>query len=98
MNLEAITNQELQLLLCHGLQIHSVIMRLHAKKSVSLQLDSMAGDDGVYLKRMQRWKGQTQVDFVILTFLTPMPVMARYSSGAATLYDMLTSDKLREYG
>lgn len=44
---------------------------------------------GTHLKRMQRWKGQTQVAFVILSSLrTPMPVMARYSSGAAILYDM----------
>lgn len=45
---------------------------------------------GWTLKRMQRWKGQTQVAFVILSSLrTPMPVMARYSSGAAILYDMV---------
>ena len=34
---------------------------------------------------MQRWSGQTHVAFVILTVRTPMPVMARYSSGAEIL-------------
>lgn len=38
---------------------------------------------------MQRWKGKTHAAFVIFnSSFTPMPVMARYSSGAAILYDI----------
>ena len=36
---------------------------------------------------MHRWKGQTHAAFVILTVRTPMPVTARYSSGAEMRYD-----------
>ena len=38
---------------------------------------------------MHLWKGKTQEALVMCTFLMFMPVMARYSSGAAILYDIL---------
>ena len=40
---------------------------------------------GTHLKRMHRWKGLTKADLVILRFLMPKPVMARYSSGPEIL-------------
>lgn len=75
--------RELQLLLCHGLKVHGIVVRADADCELVTVDQLEKGEE--YLKRVHRWRGQTHVAFVILTVLMPMPVMARYSSGAEIL-------------
>ena len=80
--------QELQLLLGHGLQVHAIVVRLDAGRDGLVARNRGREGRGVvraYLKRLHRWKGHTHVALVMRTVEMPMPVTARYSSGAAIL-------------
>lgn len=85
--------KKLEFLLGHCLQVHGIVVWLHANfggimskgNFFKILMDMDCQEVQAYLKRMNLWRGHTSADLQILTVEIPKPVMARYSSGAETL-------------